>query len=71
MCIGISAREVWQKLAVECDGQSYMTDSMFGAFVGGAGYVYFGCGEGCCDHDWRNLQDFLSSHGSDEFYLSE
>lgn len=64
-----SAAELWDKLEAGGDDRKYHSDRMYGVFFWNGGEIYFGCGEGCCDDEYKTKEAFVRQHGDAKFLM--
>ncbi len=61
------AAEAWERLCVNLTGELLEAKGCIGSFNGQKDYMYFRCGEGCCDERWETKDAFLKSHDDTQF----
>ena len=59
--------EAWERLCVKLTGDLLEAEGWIGSFNGSKEFMYFGCGEGCCDDWWETRSAFLKSHENTRF----
>lgn len=61
------AAEAWERLCVNLTGELLEAKNWHGSFNGQKDYMYFGCGDGCCDDWWETKDAFLKFHNDTKF----